>query len=106
VLPAARPILQSLQVEALLLEDGGRTILASSDIAATCPRFRRRSDRVHSRYARSLADLPRSSVAVSLRVRVRGFFCANDACPTVTRSASGQTCVTRACGPAWQRSVG
>jgi transposase len=61
----------SLHVEVLLLGDDGVTILASSEA----------TDRVHSRYARTLADLPWARFAVRLRVRVRKFFCANPACP-------------------------
>lgn len=43
--------------------------------AASCPLCRHASDRVHSRYARQLADLPWRGVAVRLRVHVRRFFC-------------------------------
>ncbi len=79
---AVLPLPRSLHVEALLLADDGLTILASS--AATdvrCPVCGEPADRVHSRYTRTLADLPWAGRAVSLRVRVRKFFCANAACP-------------------------
>lgn len=36
--------------------------------------------RIHSRYTRPVADLPRYGVAVSLRVRARRFFCENPRC--------------------------
>src|SRR6266508_369449 len=76
------PIPPSLHVEALLLGDDGLTILAASEATdVRGPFCGRRSDRVHSRYARTLADLPWATLAVRLRVNVRKFFCANDACP-------------------------
>ena len=82
MVPAALPIPRSLHVEALLLGEDGLTILASSEATdAPCPLCGRRSDRVHSRYGRTLADLPWAKLAVHLRVRVRKFFCDNDACP-------------------------
>jgi transposase len=82
VLPAALPIPRSLHVGALLLDEDGLTILASSGATdAPCPLCGQRSDRVHSRYARTLADLPWAGVAVQMRVRARKFFCDNDACP-------------------------
>jgi transposase len=37
--------------------------------------------RVHSRYARTLADLPWGAYAVHGQLRVRKFFCDNPACP-------------------------
>jgi transposase len=71
-----------LHVETLLLDEAGLTILASSAAtAAPCPLCGERSERVHSRYARTLADLPWARMAVTLRVSVRKFFCANPTCP-------------------------
>lgn len=82
MLPAVLPIPRSLRVEALLLADDGLAILASSEAAdVRCPLCGQRSDRVHSRYVRALADLPWAGSAVQLRVRVRRCFCDNDACP-------------------------
>jgi transposase len=72
----------TLHVEALLLADDGLTILASpAGTDAPCPLCGQRSGRVHSRYARSLADLPWATLAVRLRVQVRKLFCDNAACP-------------------------
>ena len=82
MLPACLPIPPSLHVETLLLGDDGLTILAAADDeAARCPLCGWRADRIHSRYVRTVADLPWATLAVWLRVRVRRFFCANDACP-------------------------
>lgn len=48
---------------------------------AVCPLCGRRSRRVHSRYTRTVADLPWQGVAVRLRLHVRRFFCDAPACP-------------------------
>src|SRR4051812_39855139 len=48
---------------------------------ASCPRCCTPSARVHSRYERTLADLPWQGVAVVLKLRVRRFFCASNECP-------------------------
>jgi hypothetical protein len=82
MLPASLPIPPSLHVETLLLGDDGLTILATADDeTARCPLCGWRADRIHSRYVRTVADLPWATLAVRLRVHVRRFFCANDACP-------------------------
>lgn len=81
MVPAVVPIPRSLHVEALLLDEVGLTILASSAAAdAPCPCCGQRSQRVHSRYRRALADLPWADVTVHLRVQVRKFFCDNATC--------------------------
>src|SRR5487761_383818 len=49
-------------------------------ITARCPLCGRRSRRVHSRYERTLADLPWGMHAVPLRLRVRRLFCRNARC--------------------------
>jgi transposase len=46
-----------------------------------CPACGWRSRRVHSRYARTVRDLPWAELPVRLRLRARRFFCANAACP-------------------------
>jgi transposase len=79
---AVLPIPRSLRVEALLLDEAGRTILASSAAAdVRCPVCGAPADRVHSRYDLPLADLPGAGPAGRLRVRARRFFCANPSCP-------------------------
>jgi transposase len=45
-----------------------------------CPSCSRPSERVHSRYQRTLADLPWADFQVRLEVRVRKFFCGNATC--------------------------
>ena len=72
----------SLHVEALRLGEDGVTIRASSEATGVrCPVCSRPSDRVHSRYQRTMADLPWARFAVRLQVRVRRFFCENPTCP-------------------------
>src|SRR6476620_8711087 len=72
----------SLHVAALLLGDDGVTIRAVSEATEVrCPLCGESADRVHSRYERTLADLPWAHFAVRLQIRVRRFFCANLACP-------------------------
>src|SRR5215216_1320068 len=72
----------SLHIAALLLGDDGVTIRAVSEATEVrCPLCGEPTDRVHSRYERTLADLPWARFAVRLQIRVRRFFCANPACP-------------------------
>lgn len=54
--------------------------MRSTQTMAACPRCDQRSKRVHSRYARQMADLPWHGVAVKLYLRVRKFFCENALC--------------------------
>ena len=82
MVPACLPIPPSLHVATLLLDGEGLTLLASfAATAVPCPLCGQLADRVHSRYTRSLADLPWATLVVRLRVVVRKFFCANAACP-------------------------
>lgn len=72
----------SLHVAALLLGDDGVIIRAVSEATdVRCPVCGEPSDRVHSRYERTLADLPWARFAVRLQVTVRRFFCDNPGCP-------------------------
>jgi transposase len=62
---------------------GGVTVhvgAAREDAPAECPCCGRRCSKVHSRYSRTVADLPWHGVAVRLRVRSRRLFCENAAC--------------------------
>ena len=47
---------------------------------AVCPRCSRTSARVHSRYLRTVADLPWHGVSVRLELHTRRFFCINTLC--------------------------
>jgi transposase len=80
--PAVLPIPRSLHVETLLLNEEGLMILASSEATdVRCPVCGEPAERIHSRYARTLADLPWAGLAVSLRIHARRFFCDNPTCP-------------------------
>ncbi len=45
-----------------------------------CPGCQQAASRVHSRYERSIADLPWARIRVRIRLKVRRFFCQNDIC--------------------------
>src|SRR4051812_35127658 len=49
-------------------------------ITSRCPLCGKRSKRVHSRYERTLADLPWGTYAVTVRLRVRRLFCHDVRC--------------------------
>ena len=48
---------------------------------ACCPLCQRRSEKLHSRYARRIADLPWMGWAVQLDLHTRRFSCQNPECP-------------------------
>jgi transposase len=52
----------------------------TSSRVALCPVCAKRSVRVHSRYTRTLADLPWQGIPVTVRLRVRRFFCDERTC--------------------------
>jgi len=54
--------------------------LHARQTTARCPLCGRRSKRVHSRYERTLADLPWGEYAVTVRLRIRRLFCDNARC--------------------------
>ena len=71
-----------LSVTGLKLEFDSITIHTRSNSAtARCPICKQLSRQVHSKYIRSLADLPWAGLPVCFRVSVRRFYCANGVCP-------------------------
>lgn len=77
LLPAGMRLLKVEQEDnATLLQPVVRMAARS----AKCPLCQRPSRRVHSRYWRTLQDLPCSGRAVRLRVQARRFFCLNRRC--------------------------
>jgi len=54
--------------------------LRARQVTACCPLCARRSKRVHSRYVRTLSDLPWGEHAVTVRLSVRRLFCDNKKC--------------------------
>jgi transposase len=82
VATSSLPLPPSLHVETLMLGNDSLTILASPDATdASCPLCGERSNRVHSRYVRTLADRSWADVTVCFLIRARKFFCANPPCP-------------------------
>jgi transposase len=70
-----------MHVEEVLLDQNRLILMLSSmQSTATCPACSCQSARVHSRYVRTLMDLPCQERAVVLRVQVRRFFCTSAAC--------------------------
>jgi hypothetical protein len=79
------PDLPGFSIEQITLADGEITVLAQSHTTrACCPVCASLSLRVHSRYERTLADLPWSGRTVRLVVQVRRFFCQQPTCPRKT----------------------
>ena len=56
-------------------------LIASTQAAVRCPGCHAPAWHVHSRYTRTLADLPWSNYRVTWRLRVRKLFCRNRTCP-------------------------
>jgi transposase len=55
-------------------------VVATTSSEALCPLCQCRSESVHSRYVRCVADLPWAGWAVRLELHVRRFFCQNKEC--------------------------
>ncbi|HEY7711149.1 MAG TPA: transposase family protein [Candidatus Entotheonella sp.] len=53
---------------------------------ATCPDCCQPTDRIHSSYSRTLADLPWATTPIELRLTVRRFFCRTCTCARQTFS--------------------
>jgi transposase len=72
---------RGLQLEALNIEAGKVTIFANSrESRARCPVCASGSSRVHSRYLRTVSDLPWHGISIELEVRARRFFCDESSC--------------------------
>ncbi|HEV2653681.1 MAG TPA: ISL3 family transposase [Ktedonobacteraceae bacterium] len=55
-------------------------VVTTTSEEAPCPLCHRHSTRIHSRYMRTVADLPWMGCAVRLELHVRRFFCTNQEC--------------------------
>jgi transposase len=55
--------------------------VTSTQACVPCPLCHVQTPRVHSRYTRTLADVPWGAYAVRLQLQVRKFFCDNPTCP-------------------------
>lgn len=73
---------EGLTIEAIEMSDGLIKVMARSSFrTSACPRCGEISGSVHSRYVRTLADLPSHGSAVSLQLRTRRFRCQTIGCP-------------------------
>jgi transposase len=67
---------KDLYLESLSIETGRVSIrVASGASGPRCPVCRLVSSRVHSRYWRTVSDLPWHGISVTLEVHARRFFC-------------------------------
>ena len=70
-----------LRLEAIEIdEDGSRLLATARRVRAPCPSCGRGSRRVHSRYARTLADVAWGATSVVCRLAVRRFRCGRISC--------------------------
>jgi transposase len=70
-----------LEIDQAVAEKDCVTMVITTKLAtAHCPQCDQPSPRVHSRYKRTLADLPWQGIRVYLRLQSRKFFCSNEEC--------------------------
>jgi transposase len=75
------PDADELRLDHLVSEPNAVTIVARTcRETAPCPACQCPSHRVHSRYLRTLTDLPWNGVTVRLRLHTRRFFCSSPIC--------------------------
>jgi transposase len=76
---------EHLHFETLILEDHSLTLVAAMTAPkAVCPDCHQPSQRRHSGYPRTLADLPWALMPVALVLHVRRFFCDTSGCGRLT----------------------
>jgi DNA-directed RNA polymerase subunit N (RpoN/RPB10) len=80
------PHLDDLLVDRVTCAGVGGVVIEArcGSAGAACPACGSWSSRVHSGYARTVADGPAAGRAVLNRLRVRRFFCGNQVCEAVT----------------------
>jgi len=83
ILARLLPDATALRLEAWKVDDTTAQItlaVRSTRVTAPCPLCTTPAHRIHSHYARTLADLPWTDYHVRLQLRVRKWFCANPHC--------------------------
>lgn len=83
LLPYLLPLGDSFQVNQLCIESEEQLVTVELEAIAPdcpCPSCRLPAERIHSRYQRTVADVPWADLIVMLRLLVRTFFCDNAAC--------------------------
>ena len=79
----ALPDTTSLQLNTWYIDDAHAQItllISSAQVAPHCPGCDAPARSVHSRYIRTLADLPWGGYGITWRLHVRNLFCRNPAC--------------------------
>ena len=73
--------IQGIVLSAITLENERAVIhIGSTNQSCPCPRCNCLSFKVHSRYNRTVSDLPLCGISAEARLSVRKFFCTSDAC--------------------------
>ena len=81
VIEAHELLPKGLHLESLGIETGSVSIRVSSGSrSCICPSCGRVSSRAHSRYSRTVSDLPWHGISVTLEVHARRFFCDEASC--------------------------
>jgi len=76
------PGLSGLEVIDIQVQDAGLLMTcATNSLGALCPTCQHISRRVHSRYSRTLLDVPLRKGQVRVQLQVRRFFCDVSNCP-------------------------
>ena len=84
ILSRLLPDATTLRLEACYVDDTATRItlrVCATPVTAPCPRCMMLAHRIHSRYERTLADLPWAHYRVRLQLRVRKWCCRNRHCP-------------------------
>jgi transposase len=80
--PALLPDPSALTIDSIAAQDGLIVFRVRTRAeTAACPQCGRLAHRVHSRYPRTLSDLPWQGIPVQFQLTVPKFFCDNTACP-------------------------
>lgn len=82
LVPLLLPSQADLCLDDLVLDEPQHLTLTAISTAAqaTCPSCGQSTARVHSRYSRTLADVPWAEIAIHIRLRVRKFVCSTPEC--------------------------
>jgi transposase len=76
------PDADEVALDQLMVESNTRLVmvLRATGEAGHCPECRQESRRIHSRYSRTLSDLPWEGIPVRIELCVRRFFCGREDC--------------------------
>src|SRR5438552_1184575 len=79
------PDVAALHLQRIVLDEDQITLMVmTTSSEACCPTCAQPAGRVHSRYTRTVADLPAAARPVRWHLHCRRFFCPNAACPRRT----------------------